>query len=182
MKTGGRRGRLLNECIYAYTISTVALVCVCVCWGVGCTRKLQAVCAKVKAHPACPGPCSWWVPCRITKEQWGWLAVSCHHSATGTLRPDTCAGKGQRRVVYQSTGRLSRLSRGTCADQPLEGTSAIDIGRGGGEAKSEAGNCAQGGLQRFFGPLGPQECLRPEVRISNSCQRVQMGRRGRACS
>ena len=182
MKTGGRRGRLLNECIYAYTISTVALVCVCVCWGVGCTRKLQAVCAKVKAHPACPGPCSWWVPCRITKEQWGWLAVSCHHSATGTLRPDTCAGKGQRRVVYQPTGRLSRLSRGTCADQPLEGTSAIDIGRGGGEAKSEAGNCAQGGLQRFFGPLGPQECLWPEVRISNSCQRVQMGRRGRACS
>lgn len=59
-------------------------------------------------------------------------------------------------MVYQSTGRLSRLSRGTCANQPVEGTSAIDIGRGGGEAKSEAGNCAQGGLQSSLVPWIPR--------------------------
>ncbi|MBW02283.1 TBC1 domain family member 9, partial [Eschrichtius robustus] len=46
-------------------------------------------------------------------------------------------------VGYWSTARPPRLSQGVSANQPLEGTSAINIGRGGGEAKSEAGNCAQ---------------------------------------
>lgn len=30
-----------------------------------------------------------------------------------------------------------------CENQPLEGTSVINIGRGGGNTKSEAGNCAR---------------------------------------
>lgn len=101
----------------------------------------------MRAHLVCPGSCSRWalLP-RITKEQWGWLVVRFHHQYNRNSKVKYLVwspGKGQHMVGYQSTARLPQLSQGMCANWPLEGTSAIHIGRGGGEAKSEAGNCAQ---------------------------------------